>query len=104
MFFKRLGSRVFFTIRSINNYIYFFSKHYAHRAKKFWVNFSDFLNLFQENEISKGLYNREKSVFRSLRELAWRSGCVMDCNATARGSIPGGCGVKTELHVLRNGQ
>ena len=28
-------------------------------------------------------------------ELAWRSGCVMDCHATARGSIPGGKGVKT---------
>ena len=38
------------------------------------------------------------------RELAWRSGSVMDCHATARGSIPGGNGVFTELHVLRKGQ
>ena len=30
--------------------------------------------------------------------------CVMDCHATARGSIPGWKGVKTELHVLRKGQ
>ena len=37
-------------------------------------------------------------------ELAWRSGSVMDCHATARGSIPCGTGVKTELHVLRKGQ
>ena len=25
---------------------------------------------------------------------------VMDCHATARGSIPGGYGVLTELHIL----
>ena len=37
-------------------------------------------------------------------ELAWRSGSVMDCHATARGSIPGGNGVFTELHVFRYGQ
>ena len=30
--------------------------------------------------------------------------CVMDCHATARGSIPGENGVFTELHVLRKGQ
>ena len=35
---------------------------------------------------------------------SWRGGCVMDCHATAPGSIPGGYGVKTELHVLRKGQ
>ena len=29
---------------------------------------------------------------------------VMDFHATVRGSIPGGDGVKTELHVLRKGQ
>ena len=37
-------------------------------------------------------------------ELAWRSGSVMDCHAMARGSIPGGNGVFTELHGLRKGQ
>ena len=37
-------------------------------------------------------------------ELAWRSGNVMDCHAEARGSIPGGNGVFTELHVLCKGQ
>ena len=37
-------------------------------------------------------------------ELAWRSGSVTDCHATARGSIPGGNGVFTELRVLRKGQ
>ena len=37
-------------------------------------------------------------------ELAWRSGSVMDCHATAQGSIPGGNSIKTELHVLRKGQ
>ena len=36
--------------------------------------------------------------------LAWRSGSVMDCHAMARGSIPSGNGVKTELHVLRKRQ
>ena len=30
-------------------------------------------------------------------ELAWRSCSVIDCNATARGSIPGGNGVKTSF-------
>ena len=34
---------------------------------------------------------------------SWRIGSVMDCHVTARGSIPGGNGVKTELHVLRKG-
>ena len=34
-------------------------------------------------------------------ELAWRSGRVMDCHATARGSILGWYSVLTELHVLR---
>ena len=38
------------------------------------------------------------------REQAWRSGRVMDCHATAPGSIPGRDGVFTELHVLRKGQ
>ena len=37
-------------------------------------------------------------------ELAWPSGSVIDCHATARDSIPTGNGVKTELHVLRKGQ
>ena len=37
-------------------------------------------------------------------ELAWRSGSVMDCHATARGSIPGGNSVFTKLHVLCKGQ
>ena len=37
-------------------------------------------------------------------ELAWHSGSVMDCHATARGSIPGRNGVFIELHVLRKGQ
>ena len=36
--------------------------------------------------------------------LAWRSGIVMDCQATTQGSIPGGNSVFTELHVLRKGQ
>ena len=36
--------------------------------------------------------------------MKWRSGSVMYCHATARGSIPGENGVKTELHVLRKGQ
>ena len=37
-------------------------------------------------------------------ELPWRSGSVMDCHATAPGSIPGRDGVFTELYVLRKGQ
>ena len=37
-------------------------------------------------------------------ELAWRSGSVMECHATARGSIHGWNSVFTELHVLRKGQ
>ena len=43
-------------------------------------------------------------VFISLVEFAWRSGSVMDCHATPRGSNPGGNDVFTELHVLRKGQ
>ena len=30
-------------------------------------------------------------------ELGWRSGSVMDCHATARGSIPGGNSVFNEF-------
>ena len=37
-------------------------------------------------------------------ELAWRSGSVMGCHATARGSILSGNSVKTGLHVHRKGQ
>ena len=37
-------------------------------------------------------------------ELAWRSCSVMDYHTTAHVSIPGGNGVKTELHILRKGQ
>ena len=37
-------------------------------------------------------------------DLAWHSGSVMDCHATAWGSIPAGNGIFTELHVLRKGQ
>ena len=37
-------------------------------------------------------------------ERPWRSDNVMNCHATAPGSIPGRDGVYTELHVLRNGQ
>ena len=34
----------------------------------------------------------------------FQSGNVMNCHATAPGSIPGRDGVFTELHVLRKGQ
>ena len=34
----------------------------------------------------------------------WSLRNVMDCHATARGSIPGRNGVFIELHVLRTGQ
>ena len=37
-------------------------------------------------------------------ELAWRSGCVMDCPMTASISIPGGYSVNTDFHILRKGQ
>ena len=37
-------------------------------------------------------------------ELAWRSGSVIDCHATARGSIPSGNGLSKELQVLHKGQ
>ena len=46
------------------------------------------------------MYDENKNVV----ELEWRSDSVMDCHATARGSIPGGNGVFTELHVLHKGQ
>ena len=42
--------------------------------------------------------------FKTRVERAWRSGSVMDCHATTRGSIPVGNGVFTELYVLRKGQ
>ena len=41
---------------------------------------------------------------KKIVELAWRSGSVMDCHTTTRGSIPGGNGVFTEVQVLRKGQ
>ena len=37
-------------------------------------------------------------------ERPWRSGNVMNCHATAPGSIPGRDGVFTEFHVLCKGQ
>ena len=37
-------------------------------------------------------------------ELAWHSCSVMDCHTTARGSIPGGNGVKSELYIICKGQ
>ena len=46
----------------------------------------------------------DNDVQNSQVEMAWRSGSVMDCYATARGSIPGGNDAKTELHVLRKEQ
>ena len=46
--------------------------------------------------------NRTLRFFRFICiNSVWRNGCVMDCHATTRGSIPGRDGVKTELHVLR---
>ena len=39
-----------------------------------------------------------------MMELAWRSGSVIDCHATARGWIPDGNSVFSELHVLRKRQ
>ena len=43
-------------------------------------------------------------ILNFLRYLAGLSAAVMDRHATARGSIPVGNGVFTELHVLRKGQ
>ena len=37
-------------------------------------------------------------------ELVQRSGNIMECHATAQGSIPGRNGVLIELHVLCKGQ
>ena len=37
-------------------------------------------------------------------ELAWCTGSVMDCHTMAKGSIPGGNGVKTKLQIFRRGQ
>ena len=47
---------------------------------------------------ARALVVRPLSVCRAI------DGSVMDCHATARGSIPGGNDVFTELHVLRKGQ
>ena len=46
----------------------------------------------------------EKNHTRFTVELAYHSGNVMDCHATALGSIPDRNGVFIELHVLRKGQ
>ena len=48
------------------------------------------------NNVLSKLLKVKLALFKTL---LWRSGSVM-----ARGSIPGGNGVKTELHVLRKGQ
>ena len=45
-------------------------------------------------------HSGSKRVHLDTQELAWRSGCVMDCHAMTRGSIPSGDGVNTELHAL----
>ena len=55
--------------------------------------------------VLKRIYNYRKTRLpKHLKELAWRSGNVMDCHVTARGSIPSGNGVFTELHILCKGQ
>ena len=43
-------------------------------------------------------------LLQYITKLAWRSGRVMDCRATARDSIPGWKGVFTELLVRCKGQ
>ena len=43
-------------------------------------------------------------IWNNVVELVWRSGSVMDCQATARVSNPGGNGIFPELHVLCKGQ
>ena len=48
-------------------------------------------------ECEKKMVNRIRSNDHGLARymaLAWRSGSVMDCHATARDAIPGGNGVK----------
>ena len=40
-------------------------------------------------------------LFIVCEELAWRSGSVMNCQATARGSIYGGNGVKPSFRPLQ---
>ena len=47
------------------------------------------------------LMNHLRKIHGKKYELAWRSGSVMVCHATARCSNPGGNGVFNELHVLR---
>ena len=46
----------------------------------------------------------DRRIANSNVEPPWRSGNVMNCHATAPGSIPGRDGVFTELPVLRKGQ
>ena len=43
-------------------------------------------------------------VCEGVVELAWCSGSVTECHATARDSIPSGNSVFTKLHILRKGQ
>ena len=50
------------------------------------------------------IYSIFMEIDITIVEPLWRSGRVMDCHATARGSIPCVNGVKTELHVLHKGQ
>ena len=47
-----------------------------------------------QNQIN-GVQHKHSQVHFVMSELAWRSGSVMDCHATAWGSIPGGNGIKT---------
>ena len=75
--------------------------------KSYNVTILDLLPQFRLNTLWSSYYTATiKTIFKRLKEwsLAWRSGSVMDCHATTRGSIPDGNGVKTKLHVLRKGQ
>ena len=76
-----------------------------HRAvETFWGSVECCTTFVFEEDIIAYIFDLQYPLsYFNLIAVMWSSGCLMDCHATNRGSIPGG-DCKIALHVLRMGQ
>ena len=74
-------------------------------SRSFDAQVTDEIQKTQKNQ-QQELNDRKQKLERTVNAIddIRHSGNVMDCHATAPGSIPGRDGVFTELHVLRKGK